>query len=203
MLIEACDWERFGSFPPPLPSPPLPSSHVWRLGFDSPLTGYFFSMFLPLGLRSSRTPFLKFGYGLRHTMVLCYIAPIPFRTTLIISDLRPSLSNILITFCSCSDLEFTKNFTRTFSSATNLVSLGIPTHPPPPPAKELCIYPTCLRLTSGYSSTDLLDACSVTSYRLSSTSFTLCAVCASTVCWMYFAKLITSLQNKQSNTDQG
>ena len=135
-------------------------------------------MFLPLGLRSSRTPFLKFGYGLRHTMVLCYIAPIPFRTTLIISDLRPSLSNILITFCSCSDLEFTKNFTRTFSSATLLAS--------PPPAKELCIYPTCLRLASGYSSTDFLDACSVTSYRLSSTSFTLCAVCASTVCWMYF-----------------
>ena len=37
-----------------------------------------------LGLRSSRTLFLKFGDGLRHTMVLCYIAPIPFRTTLII-----------------------------------------------------------------------------------------------------------------------
>ena len=158
-------------------------------------------MFLPLGLRSSRTPFLKFGYGLRHTMVLCYIAPIPFRTTLIISDLRPSLSNILITFCSCSDLEFTKKFHK------NVFFCNEPSvswHPPPSPtAKELCIYPTCLRLASGYSSTDFLDACSVKSYRLSSTSFTLCAVCASTVCWMYFAKLITSLQNKQSNTDQG
>ena len=81
------DWEHFGFFPP---TPP--PSHVWRLGFDSPPTGYFFSMFLPLGLRSSRTLFLKFGYGLRHTMVLCYIAPIPFRTTLIILDLWPSLS---------------------------------------------------------------------------------------------------------------
>ena len=107
---------------------------------------------------------------------------------------------ILIKFCSCSDLEFTKNFTRTFSSTTNLVSLGIPL---PPPPKELCIYPTYLRLASGYSSIDFLDVCSVTSYRLSSTSFTLCAVCASTACWMYFAKLITSPQNKQSNTDQG
>ena len=158
-------------------------------------------MFLPLDLRSSRTLFPKFGDGLRHTMVLCYIAPIPFRTTLIIFRPLALPLEILIKFCSCSDLEFTKNFTRTFPSSTNLVSLSS-WHPPPPP-KELCIYPTCLRLASGYSSIDFLDACSVTSYRLSSTSFTLCAVCASTACWMYFAKLITSPQNKQSNTDQG
>ena len=38
-------------------------------------------MFLSLGLRSLRTLFLKFVAVLRHTMVLCYIAPIPFRTT--------------------------------------------------------------------------------------------------------------------------
>ena len=106
-----------------------PPSHVWRLGFDSPRTGYFFNMFLPLGLRNSRTLFLKFGDGLRHTMVLRYIAPIPFRTSLIIFRPVALPLEILIKFCSCSDLELTKNFTRTFSSATNLVSLGIPTPP--------------------------------------------------------------------------
>ena len=59
----------------------LALSHVWRLEFDSPRTDYFFNMFLSLGLRSLRTLFLTFVAGLRHTMVLCYIAPIPFRTT--------------------------------------------------------------------------------------------------------------------------
>ena len=118
ILIEPRDWERFGSSWPP--------SHVWRLGFESPRTGYFFNMFLSLGLRSLRTLFLKFVAGLRHTMVLCYIAPIPLELPRWFLDLWPSLSKYWYHILYLLWPWFYYKFHANVSSATNLVSLGIP-----------------------------------------------------------------------------
>ena len=166
----------------------LAPRHVWRLEFDSPRTGYFFNMFLSLGLRSLRTLFLTFVAGLRHTMVLCYIAPIPFRTTsMIFRPVALPLEILISHFVSLWPRIYYK-FHANVSSATNLLSLGIP------PRNFAFIT-----LVSGYFGIDFLDTCSIT--RPSSTSFTVCAMCASADCWMSFTKPITSLRNKQSNID--
>ena len=79
---------------------------VWRLGFESPRTGYCFNKFLYLGLRSLRTLFLKFVAVLRHTLVLCYIAPIPFRiTSMIFRSVALPLEILISHFVSALTLD--------------------------------------------------------------------------------------------------
>ena len=161
ILIEPRDWERFGSSWPP--------SHVWRLGFESPRTGYFFNMFLSLGLRSLRTLFLKFVAGLRHTMAVCYIAPIPFRTTsMMFRPVALPLEILISHFVSALTLDLLQiSRERFFCNETSVFW-----HPP----RNFAFIP----LVSGYFGVDFLDTCSIT--RLSSTSFTLFAMSAFVDC---------------------
>ena len=166
----------------------LAPSHVWRLEFDSPRTGYFFNMFLSLGLRSLRTLFLTFVAGLQHTMVLCYIAPIPFRTTsMIFRPVALPLEILISRFVSALTSDLLQISRERFFCDEPSVSW----HPP----RNFAF----ITLVSGYFGIDFLDTCSIT--RPSSTSFTVCAMCASADCWMSFTKPITSLRNKQSNID--
>ena len=63
-------------------------------------------MFLSLGLRSLRTLFLKFVAVLRHTLVLCCIAPIPFRTTsMIFRSVAHPLETLISHFVSALTLD--------------------------------------------------------------------------------------------------
>ena len=146
-------------------------------------------MFLSLGLRSLRTLFLKFVAVLRHTLVLCYIAPIPFRTTsMTFRSVAHPLETLISHFVSALTLDLLQiSRERFFYNEPS-----VPCHPP----QEFAF----ITLVSGYFGIDFLDTCSIT--RLSSTSFTVFAMCASADCWMSFTKPITSLRNKQSDTDQ-
>ena len=147
-------------------------------------------MILSLGLRSSRTLFFKFVAGLRHTMVLCYIEPIPFRTTsMIFRPVALPLEILISHFVSALSLDKLLQISqKRFFCNEPSVSWH--------PSRNFAF----ISLVSGYFGIDFLDTYSIT--RLSSTSFTLFAMFASVDCWMSFRNPITSLRNKQYNTYQ-
>ena len=142
----------------------LAPSHVWRLEFDSPRTGYFFNMFLSLGLRSLRTLFLTFVAGLQHTMVLCYIAPIPFRTTsmifrpvalpleILISRFVSALTSDLLQisrerfFCDEPSVSWhpPRNFALIHLSPVILVLISLTPVPLPGPHRQASPYVQCV-----------------------------------------------------------
>ena len=110
------------------------------LGFESPRTGYCFNKFLSLGLRSLRTLFLKFVAVLRHTLVLCYIAPIPFRTTsMIFRSVALPLEILISHFVPALTLDLLQISRERFFCNDPSISCH-------PPRNLICVYHTCFRL---------------------------------------------------------